>query len=91
MQDERRPGPRPAGRGTAARTGKPMNRDRRFGKRTAEPSSVQIVHELKLMALRQSLDDAVKREAADMPPSADGTAVTRDIIMSPSDPARGLE
>ena len=67
-----------------------MNRDRRFGKRIAAPSSVQIVHELKLMALRQSLDEAVTREATDMPLSADGTAVTRDVTTSASDPARDL-
>ena len=46
-------------------TGKFMSRDRRFGKRINEPSSVQIVHELKLMALRQSLDAAVTREAGE--------------------------
>lgn len=74
MRDERHPGPRPAGRGTAARTGEPMNKDRRFGKRVAEPSSVQIIHELKLMALRQSLDAAVKREADGAPPAGDAAA-----------------
>lgn len=42
-----------------------MSQEKRFGKRIAEPSSVQIVHELKLMALRQSLDAALAREAAE--------------------------
>ena len=44
-----------------------MGQERRFGKRIAEPSSVQIIHELKLMALRQSLDEAISREAAETP------------------------
>ena len=42
-----------------------MGQEKRFGRRIAEPSSVQIIHELKLMALRQSLDAAIAREAAD--------------------------
>ncbi len=46
-----------------------MGQEKRFGKRVAEPSSVQIIHELKLMALRQSLDAAIAREAADVSPS----------------------
>jgi hypothetical protein len=41
-----------------------MRQEKRFGKRIAEPSAVQIIHELKLMALRQSLDAAIEREAA---------------------------
>ncbi len=41
-----------------------MSQEKRFGKRIVEPSSVQIIHELKLMALRQSLDIALEREAA---------------------------
>ena len=50
-----------------------MGQEKRFGKRVAEPSSVQIVHELKLMALRQSLDAAIAREGAD----AAASGVTR--------------
>ena len=46
-----------------------MGQEKRFGKRVAEPSSVQIIHELKLMALRQSLDAAIAREAEDVSPS----------------------
>ena len=86
VQDERHSGPRPAERGRAVQTGELMNRDRRFGKRIVEPSSVQIIHELKLMALRQSLD-AAKREAADTPPPADGAVATRDVATPRSDPA----
>ena len=41
-----------------------MHQEKRFGKRITEPSAVQIVHELKLMAQRQSLDAAIEREAA---------------------------
>lgn len=40
-----------------------MKQEKRFGKRIAEPSAVQIIHELKLMELRQSLDAAIEREA----------------------------
>ena len=68
MQDEHHSGPRPAERGRAAQTGTSMGRVRRFWKRINEPSSVQIVHELKLMALRQSLDAAVTREAGETLP-----------------------
>ena len=48
-----------------------MGQDKRFGKRVTEPSSVQIIHELKLMALRQSLDAATAREAAAVEVRAD--------------------
>lgn len=48
-----------------------MSQEKRFGRRVAKPSSVQIVHELKLMALRQSLDAALAREAAEAPLAAD--------------------
>lgn len=41
-----------------------MGQEKRFGKRITEPSAVQIIHELKLMAPRQSLDAALEREAA---------------------------
>ena len=41
-----------------------MVQEKRFGRRVAMPSTVEIVHELKLMALRQSLDAALEREAA---------------------------
>jgi hypothetical protein len=41
-----------------------MQQEKRFGKRVTQPSAVQIIHELKLMALRQSLDAAIEREAA---------------------------
>lgn len=51
-----------------------MVQERRFGRRIAEPSSVQIVHELKLMALRQSLDAATAREAAEMVPTERSTS-----------------
>lgn len=70
VQEERHPGPRPAERGRSAQTGDPMSRERRFGKHKNEPSTVQIVHELKLMALRQSLDAAVAREPGQTVPAA---------------------
>ena len=51
-----------------------MSQEKRFGKRIAEPSSVQIVHELKLLMLRQSLDAAVAREAEAEPAFGPGSA-----------------
>ena len=59
-----------------------MGQEKRFGKRVAEPSSVQIVHELKLMALRQSLDAATAREAAAA--ESDGHVRIRDEAGAPS-------
>ncbi len=44
-----------------------MSQEKRFGRRVTVPSSVEIVHELKLMALRQSLDAAEERERASRP------------------------
>ena len=40
-----------------------MRKEKRFGRRITEPSSVQIIHELKLMTMRQSLNAAMAREA----------------------------
>ena len=48
----------------APRGGIVMRQEKRFGKRIAEPSAVQIIRELRLMALRQLLDAAIAREAA---------------------------
>ena len=63
-----------------------MGQEKRFGKRIAEPSSVQIVHELKLMALRQSLDAAIAREAAEAPAESHRYARVRNAAApSPSD------
>ena len=65
-----------------------MGQEKRFGKRIAEPSSVQIVHELKLMALRQSLDAAIAHEGADAaaPGATSGHARLGDEpAASPSD------
>ena len=62
-----------------------MGQEKRFGKRVAEPSSVQIVHELKLMALRQSLDAAVAREASSASPSIEGRVGGEAVAPSPSD------
>ena len=64
-----------------------MGQERRFGKRIAEPSSVQIVQELKLMALRQSLDAATAREAVEVIPAEHSTGShvrVRDTTSSPS-------
>ena len=69
--------------------GTAMGQERRFGKRIAEPSSVQIVHELKLMALRQSLDEAISREAAETPaasPAGQPHHHVRVRDVAPSDP-----
>ena len=41
-----------------------MSQEKRFGRTVVTPSSAQIIHELKLMALRQSLDAALAQEAA---------------------------
>lgn len=51
-----------------------MSQEKRFGKRVAEPSSLQIIHELKLLMLRQSLANAVAREADAAPVSGPGSA-----------------
>lgn len=40
-----------------------MSTEKRFGRRIVVPSTAEIVHEMKLMALRQSLDAALEREA----------------------------
>ena len=60
-----------------------MNQEKRFGKRIAEPSSVQIIHELKLMALRQAVDAAAKRDAAETRQPGDRDAAAHDITTSP--------
>lgn len=51
-----------------------MSQEKRYGKRVPMPSSVEIVHELKLMALRQSLDAAQAREAESRSASDPGSA-----------------
>ena len=68
-----------------------MVQERRFGRRIAEPSSVQIVHELKLMALRQSLDAATAREAPEIVPTdhSTGSRVRVHDVSDPS-PSDGL-
>lgn len=40
-----------------------MSQEKRFGRTVVTPSSAQIIHELKLMALQQSLDAARAHEA----------------------------
>ena len=55
-----------------------MGQEKRFGKRVAEPSSVQIVHELKLMALRQSLDATVARDGTAPLPAGEARHPVRD-------------
>ena len=60
-----------------------MGQEKRFGKRIAEPSSVQIVHELKLMALRQSLDAAIAREAAEARPAGEPEQGARETAAPP--------
>ncbi len=40
-----------------------MSQEKRFGRTVVTPSSAQIIHELKLMALQQSLDAARAQEA----------------------------
>ena len=68
-----------------------MVQERRFGRRIAEPSSVQIVHELKLMALRQSLDAATAREAPEIvPPDPSTGSPVRVHDVSDSSPSDGL-
>ena len=60
-----------------------MSQEKRFGRRIARPSTVQLVHELKLMALQQSLDAARAREAAEPPSEAN----PRDVAPTASSPA----
>ena len=65
-----------------------MGQEKRFGKRVAEPSSVQIVHELKLMALRQALDAATARETGAR--EAAGTQAIGEAGVRPRDEAAAL-